>query len=115
MRPPDVELLWWEGCPSTERALADLRDALRAAGLDPASVRMRQIHGEADATAAAFVGSPTILVDGADVDPPPEDEPAGLNCRVYRRRDGRISATPDPDHIRDALRRAATHPKEVHE
>jgi hypothetical protein len=114
MRAPRVELLWWEGCPSTERALADLRDALREAGLDPASVRMREISAEADAAAAAFVGSPTILIDGADVDPPPGDEPAGLNCRVYRRRDGRISPTPDPETIRGALRRAASRPEEAH-
>ena len=113
MRAPDVELLWWEGCPSTERALADLRHVLRAAGLDPASVRMREIHSEADAAAAAFVGSPTIRIDGADVVPSPEDEPVGLTCRVYRRRDGRISPTPDPDDVLEALRRAAKPPKEA--
>ena len=115
MRAPDVELLWWEGCPSTERALADLRDALRDAGLDPASIRMREMKTEADAAGAAFAGSPTIHVDGADIDPPPEDEPVGLSCRVYRRRDGRIAPTPDPDAVREALRRAATRPKESHE
>ncbi len=32
-----------------------------------------------------------------------DDEPAGLNCRVYARRDGRISPTPDPQDLRDAL------------
>lgn len=114
MRAPDVQLLWWEGCPSTERALADLRDALRAAGLDPTSVRMREIRSDADAAATAFVGSPTILIDGADVDPAPGDEPVGLNCRVYRRRDGRISPTPDPETVREALMRAATRPEEAH-
>jgi hypothetical protein len=113
MRAPDVELLWWDGCPSTERALADVRDALRATGLDPASVRMREIKSDAEAAAAAFAGSPTILIDGADVDPPPEEEPVGLTCRVYRRRDGRIAPTPDPDDVREALRRAATRPKEA--
>jgi hypothetical protein len=115
MRAPDVELLWWDGCPSTERALAVLRDALRAAGLDPASVRMREIKTDAEAAALAFTGSPTILVDGADVDPPLENEPVGLTCRVYRRRDGRISPTPDPDDVREALSRAATRSKEAHE
>jgi hypothetical protein len=36
----------------------------------------------------------------------PGAEPAGLTCRVYRLRDGRVSAVPDPDDLRDALRRA---------
>jgi hypothetical protein len=48
-------------------------------------------------------------VDGADVvDTGRADEPIGLNCRVYHRRDGRISPTPDPDDLREALQRAAT-------
>ena len=34
----------------------------------------------------------------------PDEEPAGLNCRVYVRRDGRVSPTPDPEDLRDALR-----------
>ena len=34
-------------------------------------------------------------------------EPVRLTCRVHRRRDGRVSPVPDPDDLRDALRRAA--------
>jgi hypothetical protein len=57
---------------------------------------------DADAERAEFVGSPTIRVDGLDVQPP-GDEPVGLTCRVYRLRDGRISALPDRADVRDAL------------
>ncbi len=49
-----------------------------------------------------FVGSPTIHVDGRDPFPA-AGEPTGLTCRVYHRRDGRISPTPDPDDLRAAL------------
>jgi len=35
--------------------------------------------------------------------PPGGDEPTGLTCRLYRRRDGRPSPTPDPADLRDAL------------
>ena len=44
MRELDVELLWWEGCPSTERALAAVREALTDLGLDDAEVRMREVE-----------------------------------------------------------------------
>lgn len=151
MRTPDLELLWWEGCPSTDRALKELREALADVGLPEASVVVTKIETGADARAARFAGSPTILVDGVDVaganpgdpadagadaaqrgdpadagaelaprgDPaesPPGpaespsgwDEPSALTCRVYRRRDGTISPTPDPEDLRDALRCAAT-------
>jgi hypothetical protein len=105
MRVPDVELLWWEGCPSTEEAVQELRVVLSGLGLDEVEVRMREISSDEDADQAGFIGSPTVLVDGADVAPQP-GEPAGLSCRVYHRRDGSISPTPDPMDVRDALRRA---------
>jgi hypothetical protein len=103
---PRIELLWWEGCPSTERALSDLRSALSDLGLDPDAVQLREVRTDAEAAQQRFPGSPTILIDGTDVQPTGEDEPGGLTCRVYRRRDGRLSPTPDPDDVRDALRRA---------
>ena len=106
MRVPDVELLWWEGCPSTERALEELRQALRDVGLAGVEPSLVEIVSDDDARRSDFVGSPTILVDGADVVPLPE-EPAGLSCRVYRRRDGVIAPTPDPQDVREALARAA--------
>ena len=109
MRIPDIELLWWDGCPSTERALAELRDALRELGLDGDEVRLTEMATDADADRAGFVGSPTIRIAGADVAPPSTDEPIGLSCRVYHRRDGRISPTPDPDDLREALQAALAH------
>jgi hypothetical protein len=101
-----VELLFWEGCPSYVKAHAELRSSLIEAGLDPEGVTLREIETEADAESQRFVGSPTIRIDGRDVQPP-LDEPTGLTCRVYRRRDGRVSPTPDPADVRDALRAAA--------
>jgi hypothetical protein len=99
---PSVELLWWRGCPSWEEALAVLREEMRALGLDPDAVSVREVDTDAGASQAGFVGSPTIRVDGRDVQDP-GDEPAGLTCRVYRLRDGRISPLPDRADVREAL------------
>jgi hypothetical protein len=102
----NVELLWWEGCPSTEPALAAVREALSDLGLSHVEVHMQEIATDDEARAAGFVGSPTILIDGKDLVPAADDEQIGLSCRVYRRRDGRVSPIPDPDDLRDALQRA---------
>jgi hypothetical protein len=99
---PVVEFLWWRGCPSWEEALAELREEMGSLGLDPESVVMRHVDTDADAERVGFVGSPTIRVDGRDVQDP-GDEPAGLTCRVYRVRDGRVSALPDRADVRAAL------------
>jgi hypothetical protein len=103
----NVELLWWEGCPSTEKARAAVQDALSDLGLDGVSVQMREVRTDDDARETGFVGSPTILIDGVDLVPAAADEQIGLSCRVYRRRDGRVSPIPDPDDLREALRGAA--------
>lgn len=107
MPAPLIELLWWEGCPSWPRALEELRAALAEAGLDPDGVVVREVGHSAHAEAERFVGSPTIRIDGEDIQPPGEGEAAGLTCRVYRLRDGRISPTPDPADVRAALARVA--------
>jgi hypothetical protein len=101
-----VELLFWAGCPSHPRALTDLHAAMAELGLDPAEVIVREIDTEADARRERFAGSPTIRIDGRDVQPPAAGEPFGLTCRIYHRRDGSVSPTPDPDDLRDALRGA---------
>ncbi len=102
MSGPRVELLWWEGCPSHPRALAELREELAAAGLDPGAVEVIEIETGEEASEEGFVGSPTIRVDGIDV-AHPGTEPAGLTCRIYRLRDGRISPVPDREDLREAL------------
>jgi len=83
-----------------------LREEVEAAGLDPDSIEVREVDTEQSAEREEFVGSPTVRVDGRDVQPV-EGEPTGLACRVYRRRDGRTSPLPDPADLRDALRAAA--------
>ena len=97
-----VELLFWDGCPSHSKALAELREAMVDVALDPSTVVVREVGTQSEAALERFVGSPTIRIDGLDVQPAGE-EPAGLTCRVYHRRDGRISPTPDPADVRDAL------------
>ncbi len=102
-----VELLFWDGCPSHPKALAELRGAMEELGLDPGQVSVREIHTDAQAQRESFIGSPTIRLDGVDIEPQ-SGEPFGLTCRIYRLRDGRISPTPDPADVREALSAALT-------
>jgi hypothetical protein len=101
-----VELIWWEGCPSYPETLADLQRVLSEEGIE-AEVRRVEIESDEQARREQFPGSPTIRVDGEDIFPPEESEPYSLTCRVYQLRDGRISPTPDPEDLREALRRRA--------
>jgi len=106
---PHVELLWWAGCPSWEEARRLVRDEMAAAGLDPERLEVREIHTDEVAEQERFAGSPTIRIDGHDVQDA-GDQPIGLTCRIYRLQDGRISALPDPADLRNALRDATEGP-----
>jgi hypothetical protein len=68
---------------------------------------MREIRSDDEALEVGFRGSPTVLVDGVDLVADADEAPIGLSCRIYRRRDGSISPTPDPDDLRAALAAAS--------
>src|SRR4051794_36550243 len=101
--PARVGVLWWEGGPSSGEAHELVRQLMAEAGPDPASLQSIEIDTDAAAERESFVGSPTVRVDGRDIQPPPDGDAPGLCCRVYHRRDGRISPLPDPEDIKEAL------------
>jgi hypothetical protein len=100
-----IELLWWEGCPSHLEALEELERVLDEEGITPV-VELVEIETDEQACAERFAGSPTIRIDGEDPLPAEQNAPFSLTCRIYRLRDGRVSPTPDPDDLREAVRRA---------
>ena len=105
-----IDFLYYEDCPSHEQALARLHQVLAEEGID-AHITIHKIETEAQAQSWRFVGSPTILVEGEDIDPPPPNTPPALTCRVYRWENGRISPLPSPEMIRRALRAHANTPR----
>jgi hypothetical protein len=100
-----VRFLYYEECPSHEQALERLREVMAEEGIFR-EVEIFEVETEDQARELRFVGSPTIRVDGQDVDPPGEPRYA-LACRAYRLEDDRISPLPSRDMIRRALRSAA--------
>ena len=100
-----VRFLYYEECPSHEQALERLREVMAEEGISR-EVEVHKVETEDQARESRFVGSPTIRVEGRDIDPP-GDPRYGLTCRAYRLEDGRISPLPSRDMIRRALRSAA--------
>ena len=100
-----VSFLYYEDCPSHDLALDRLRQVLAEEGIQ-AEIEVIKVETEEQAQRLRFIGSPTIRIDGQDIDPPPSDAHYALTCRAYRLEDGRISPLPSPDMIRRALRAA---------
>jgi hypothetical protein len=101
-----VDVLFFEGCPNLELALERVRKAIQDADV-PADLRIVRVESEDDAKRQRFLGSPTVRVDGVDVERSACDrDDFGLQCRLYSVA-GRYQGTPPVDWIADALRGAA--------
>ena len=98
----EIELLFWAGCPSTPEAEQLLGEVLSERGMAFA-VRRREVFTHDEAEALRFPGSPTIRVDGRDIDPEGAAARPALTCRIYRLPDGRVSPVPSREQLEEAL------------
>jgi mercuric ion transport protein len=97
-----VEVLYIAECPHHKPAVEQAREALRAAGM-PEIVEEVEVHTKADAEACRFLGSPTVRVNGLDVEPEARGvQHFGFGCRSYLE-NGVRSGSPSRDLIERAL------------
>jgi hypothetical protein len=105
-RRPLVEVLYVHGCPHHAGALALVERVRAELGID-AELRSIPVGDQQAAERARFPGSPTVRVDGRDVDPgTPSPGVASLACRLYRHEHG-LAGRPAERWVRDALLAAA--------
>ena len=104
-----VEVLYIADCPNHKPAVECVRDVLSSAGM-PEMVQEVEVRTQADAEAMRFLGSPTIQINGLDVEPEARAvQHFGLGCRSYAE-DVRRSGLPSSDLIRRALHEKQTTP-----
>ena len=78
-----IEVLYFEGCPNHRPALDLVRAVVNDLGLN-AEVNEVEIESVEDATRLEFLGSPTIRVNGRDIEPSRRgDASYALSCRRY--------------------------------
>lgn len=100
MNDRTIELLYFDGCPNQARLLPTLE---QIAEHSRAELRLRRVETPEDAQRERFLGSPTVRVNGVDVDPTAAKRgDFGIKCRIYRSADG-VSPLPPERWIRAAL------------
>jgi hypothetical protein len=77
-----LELLYTQGCPKLQKVRDLLREILQSLGLDLNPSEM-EIAGPAKAEEGAFPGSPTIRIDGQDLEPE-SARTVVSGCRIYK-------------------------------
>ncbi len=101
---PAVELVYAPGCPNVRLARERLRVALLQIGVEPRWTEWDRTSAGAPMYTRDYA-SPTVLIDGCDVDPSGNVE-SGDACRLYEGRDGGFVGAPSVETILDALERA---------
>jgi hypothetical protein len=108
-QPLVIDFLYWDDCPSHERALALLQQVIQEEGVE-AHIHLHQVNTDEEAEKQRFPGSPTIRIGGADIDHDPA-LPIGLTCRVYHHDNGKISPLPQKETIARAIQASARQPQ----
>ena len=97
-----MDVLTFEGCPNAATALLLVRELVGELGID-ADVHELRVESLEEAERLRFLGSPTIRIEGKDVEPGADERrDYVLACRVYRTNRG-IAGVPDRAWVREAL------------
>lgn len=106
MSAPEIEVLTFAGCPHAQPAVEMVERLVTELKLE-AAVRRIKISDLEQAKAHRFLGSPTIRVNGRDIEPSAADRTDyTLACRIYRTEQG-APGEPDERLLRRALLAAA--------
>jgi hypothetical protein len=97
-----VEILYFHGCPHPAALAPRIREMATAGGIE-IELRHKLIADAEAAERERFLGSPTVRVNGADVEPGAgERDDFGMKCRLYRTPQG-LSGMPSDAWIREAI------------
>ena len=100
-----IEILYVTGCPNHTPAVGRVREALLREDVAAEMVEV-EVKDANTARVVGFLGSPTIRIDGRDVEPAARVAQAfGLTCRTYVHH-GHRAGVPPIEWIRAAVREA---------
>lgn len=97
----NIDLLYFDGCPSWQSGLENLKSILRDEAIE-ASIRLVRIDNPEEAERRRFLGSASFQVNGIDLWPEAHANYA-LSCRVYETPEG-MKGSPNVEMLRQRLR-----------
>jgi hypothetical protein len=104
-----IDVLYFDGCPNHEALLPHLHELLGRTGVE-AAIQLVNLPDDDVAQRERFLGSPTVRIDGGDVEPGADTRSDyGLKCRLYRTPDG-LGGVPADEWILAALARGSSEP-----
>jgi hypothetical protein len=101
-----IEILTFEGCPNALATRDIVAKAVLLEGVD-ARIEMIDVASPEEALRMRFVGSPSVRINGTDVERSARDRTdCGFMCRTYRH-GADVLGTPPISLIRESIREAS--------
>ncbi|HDZ86963.1 MAG TPA: DUF2703 domain-containing protein [Actinobacteria bacterium] len=99
-----IQFLYFDGCPAWQGGLENLKQALKQSNLSE-DFETVKIETDDEAKKHHFIGSPTIRVDGEDIDPAAQGQTISRKgCRIYKTPEG-IKGEPTVRMITEVIKK----------
>jgi len=96
-----VEILYTDECPFWKEALKLIESVVRESRME-ISIKNTKVSSVTEAKRLKFPGSPTVRINGVDIDPAVKETEGYVGCRIYRYK-GRMYEYPPREMIKSAL------------
>ncbi len=96
----EIKVLYFDGCPSWQKALINLQKLINEENLD-FLINLVEVKSDKEALKYKFLGSPSFQVNGQDLWPE-NRENFSMSCRVYSTSNG-LFGVPTDDMLRAKL------------
>jgi len=103
MKSNVVEILYTDACPFWKETLNTINELTRELNI-AITVKKTRIASDEEAKQHRFPGSPTVRINGVDIDPEARETAGYIGCRIYTYK-GKTYDYPPKQIIKSALQR----------
>ena len=98
-----VEILYTDACPFWKETLNTINEVMEELNIS-LTVKKTKITTDEEAKRHKFPGSPTVRINGVDIDPAAKETAGYIGCRIYMY-EGRTYEYPPKQMIKTAIKR----------
>lgn len=105
----EITFLYFKGCPNSRPALDLLKKVIKEMNIN-GDIKIVEIKSEEEALKYKFLGSPSIQLNGIDIEKERRNDPPSFGCRMYKAKNG-FTGIPPKEMIVQAIKEM-TSPKD---
>lgn len=101
-QPIVIQYYYFEGCPAWRVSWRNLKQAVLEMGIQ-ADLKVVKLEAEEQVTTERFLGSPTIRINGNEIEGDESGKEYTMACRAFTE-DGKLTETPSAAFFKEKLK-----------